>query len=165
MGENGDHNPPIFIYNYPALELQCKLVGGARKTHARVSYSADGQLLASHSGAPDFSICIWKWFRGEMLLRLHSFPRDVYNLQFSASSSQLLTSGGAGHIKFWSMCHTFTGLKLKGDVGKFGMTETSNIHGLYQLEDGKVLSGTDWGNILVWQDHSIKYEVFRKNHR
>lgn len=130
-----------------------------------MTYSADGELLASHSGEPDFVLTIWKWFDAEILLRLQSFAKDVYNIKFSPFTSDLLTSSGAGHIKFWKICHTFTGLKLQGDVGRFGQTETSDVYGLYQLENGKVLSGSDWGNILVWENNSIKYEVYRKNHK
>lgn len=165
IAENGDQNPPILIYNYPELELHKRLVGGALRNHTRVAYSAEGQLLASQSGDPDFILTIWKWQESQIILRLNSFSRDVYNLQFSSYTSELLTSAGAGHIKFWKICRTYTGLKCHGNVGRFGQTEISDIYGLYQLEDGKVLSGSDWGNILVWENDSIKYEVFRKNHK
>ena len=35
---------------------------------------------------------------------------------------------------------TFTGLKLQGDIGKFGQVELSDIEGFCELPDGKVLS-------------------------
>lgn len=37
------------------------------------------------------------------------------------------------------MAHTFTGLKLQGQLGKFGKTEISDIEGYVELPDGKVL--------------------------
>lgn len=166
IGENGDH-PPILIYNYPQMQLQRKLVGGARRNHSRVTYSADGLLLASQSGEPDFLVTLWKWQEGgEIILQLNSHSKEVFNLQFSPFTHESFTSCGAGHIKFWTIAKTFTGLKCHGVMGRFGHTEISDVYGLFQLEDdGKVLSGCDWGNILVWENCSIKFEVFRKNHK
>jgi hypothetical protein len=45
---------------------------------------------------------------------------------------------GAGHIKFWKITETFTGLKLMGSLGMFGKTEISDIIGFLALSDGKV---------------------------
>nr|XP_006820617.1 PREDICTED: WD repeat-containing protein 52-like [Saccoglossus kowalevskii] len=61
------------------------------------------------------------------------------------------------------MAHTFTGLKLQGELGKFGRTEISDIEGFVELPDGKVLSGTEWGNMLLWDGALIKVQVCRKN--
>lgn len=36
------------------------------------------------------------------------------------------------------MANTFTGLKLQGQLGKFGKTEISDIEGYVELPDGKV---------------------------
>lgn len=46
---------------------------------------------------------------------------------------------GTGHIRFWSMARTFTGLKLQGNIGKFGNEELSDVSGYADLPDGKVL--------------------------
>jgi hypothetical protein len=45
---------------------------------------------------------------------------------------------GAGHIKFWKMQRTFTGLKLTGSLGRFGRTEISDILGFLALPGEKV---------------------------
>ena len=57
------------------------------------------------------------------------------------TKSGQLTTAGLGHIRFWKMANTFTGLKLQGEIGKFGRTEISDIEGYVELPDGKVLSG------------------------
>ena len=36
------------------------------------------------------------------------------------------------------MADTFTGLKLQGELGRFGRTEISDIEGYVELPDGKV---------------------------
>jgi hypothetical protein len=57
----------------------------------------------------------------------------------------------AGHIKFWKMAHTFTGLKLQGEIGKFGRIEISDIAGYAELPDRKVLPepGFLWGGVQL----------------
>ena len=61
------------------------------------------------------------------------------------------------------MAKTFTGLKLKGQLGRFGKTEISDIVGVYSMPDEKVVSGCEWGNILLWDEDLIKLEVCKKN--
>lgn len=46
-------------------------------------------------------------------------------------------NAGTGHIRFWSMARTFTGLKLQGSIGKFGNQELSDVSGFTSLPDGK----------------------------
>lgn len=60
------------------------------------------------------------------------------------------------------MATTFTGLKLQGYLGKFGRVEISDISAYVELPDGKVLSGTEWGNLLLWDGGFIKVEISRK---
>ena len=58
------------------------------------------------------------------------------------------------------MASTFTGLKLQGDIGKFGNVELSDIAGYCEMPDGKVLSGTERGELLVWDGGLIKVTNF-----
>ena len=60
------------------------------------------------------------------------------------------------------MATTFTGLKLQGYLGKFGRVEISDISAYVELPDGKVLSGTEWGNLLLWDGGFIKVEICKK---
>lgn len=54
------------------------------------------------------------------------------------SINRLNVRAGTGHIRFWSMARTFTGLKLQGSIGKFGNEELSDVSGYADLPDGKV---------------------------
>jgi hypothetical protein len=58
-----------------------------------------------------------------------STSQDVFRVSFSTEIEGQLTTGGLGHIKFWKMAATFTGLKLQGELGKFGRTAISDIEG------------------------------------
>ena len=63
------------------------------------------------------------------------------------------------HCRMWNMARTFTGLKLQGLVGRFGRTPLSDIEGYVEFPDGKVLSGSDWGNMLLWEENLVKLQV------
>ena len=60
------------------------------------------------------------------------------------------------------MARTFTGLKLQGQLGKFGHIEISDISAYVELPDGKVMSGTEWGNFLLWDGGFIKVELSKR---
>lgn len=64
-----------------------------------------------------------------------------------------------GHIKFWKVAETFTGLKLKGLIAKFGQVELSDVVSYYIFQDGKVLSGTEYGKLLLWEGNLIKVVI------
>ena len=59
----------------------------------------------------------------------------------SADRGPYMRIAGTGHIRFWSMARTFTGLKLQGSIGKFGNEELSDVTGYADLPDGKVNMG------------------------
>lgn len=164
VGENGK-KPTIFIYKFPEMELIAMLKKGTKRLFSILDYTADGELLASQGGEPDIMITIWDWKRKEIKLRAKSFSNDVVNLMFSPFIPEQLTTCGLGHIKFWKMSSTFTGLKLQGLIGRFGKTEICDIYGICALPDEKILSGSEWGNVLVWENGLIKLEVCRKNRR
>lgn len=86
------------------------------------------------------------------------------------------------------MAETFTGLKLKGELGRFGKTEICDVLGVYPMPDEKVirkcsstfikinqyqkslttlqvLSGCEWGNVLVWEAGLVKLEVTQRGRK
>lgn len=68
------------------------------------------------------------------------------------------------NFSFWKMANTFTGLKLKGELGRFGKTALTDIDGYVQLPDGKVLSGSESGNMLLWDGGLIKVRMIIFKH-
>lgn len=100
--------------------------------------SADGLLLISQGGDPDYTLTLWNWQKSKIALKCKSYNRDVYNVTISPSLPEYLVTSGSGHIKFWKISETFTGLKLKGEIGRFGQKEISDIVGVYIMPDGKV---------------------------
>jgi hypothetical protein len=82
-------------------------------------------------------------------------------VKFSQDDERRLTTCGAGHIRFWKLAATFTGLKLQGYIGKFGKAELSDIGAFTELSDGRVVSGTHGGSLLLWEDNFIKCRYIR----
>ncbi|KAK2888569.1 cilia- and flagella-associated protein 44 [Channa argus] len=159
------NQPNIIVYKYPSLQLYCILRGGTEEAYSFVDFNRDGSLLASMGSAPDYMLMLWNWRQEEVVLSCKAISQDVYRVSFSPNNPWVLTSCGSGHIKFWKMASTFTGLKLEGHVGHFGKTVATDIEGFVELPDGKVVSGSDWGNLLVWDGNAIKVEICRKEGR
>lgn len=151
--------PNAFIYEYPSLSLARVLKGGTERAYSAAHFSADGEKLATVGSFPDYMLTVWDWNREQIILRTKAFSQEVYRVRFSPRFEGQLVTSGTGHIRFWRMAQTFTGLKLQGDIGKFGQVELSDIEGFCELPDGKVLSGSDWGNLLLWEGNLIKCEI------
>ncbi|OCT93590.1 cilia- and flagella-associated protein 44 [Xenopus laevis] len=157
--------PNIIIYGYPSLKPYRILRGGTEEAYTFVDFNISGTLLASVGSSPDYTLTIWNWKQENIMLRSKAFSQDVFRVTFSAENEEQLTTCGTGHIKFWKMASTFTGLKLQGELGRFGKTGLSDIEGYVELPDGKVVSGSEWGNMLLWEGGLIKVELCRKGGR
>ncbi|KAA8584641.1 hypothetical protein FQN60_008426, partial [Etheostoma spectabile] len=154
--------PNIIVYEYPSLQPFSILRGGTERAYSFVDFNRDGSLLASVGSAPDYMLTLWNWRKEEVMLSCKAVSQEVYRVSFSPYNPGQLTSSGSGHIKFWKMASTFTGLKLQGLMGHFGKTAATDVEGYVELPDGKVVSGTDWGNLLLWDGNAIKVEICRK---
>ncbi|XP_053792410.1 cilia- and flagella-associated protein 44 isoform X1 [Vidua chalybeata] len=164
VGEKGK-KPNIVIYTYPSVRPYRILKGGTEVAYVFGDFNRTGTLLASVGSGPDYMLTIWDWKQEETLLRSKAFAQDVYKVMFSAENEEHLTTGGSGHIRFWKMALTLTGLKLQGTLGRFGKTAVSDIMGFVELPDGKVVSGTEWGNLLLWEGGLIKVELCQVGHK
>lgn len=130
VGEKG-HKPVIAIFQYPSLVLHRVLRGGTEQQYSHMDFNPDGTLLASIGGNPDYMLTVWDWEKENIVLRSKAFSQDIYRVSFSPELPGQLTTSGTGHIRFWKMATTFTGLKLQGYLGKFGRTELTDIAGKY----------------------------------
>ncbi|XP_029636432.1 cilia- and flagella-associated protein 44-like [Octopus sinensis] len=157
--------PSLNIFEVPSFKLYRILREGTTHLYSFLDFSPDGALLASQGGEPDYMLTLWNWSQEQIVLRCKAFSQEIYRVSFSADLEGYLTTAGMGHIRFWKMANTFTGLKLQGYLGKFGKTEMSDIEGYVELPDGKVVSSCEWGNLLVWDGGLIKVQIGRKNNK
>lgn len=161
VGEKGN-DPNIYIYTYPALQIIKILKKGTERSYASLNFSAQGTELASVGGAPDYLLTVWDWEREAITLHAKAFGQDVFSVLFSVDNPGKLITSGTGHIRFWKMASTFTGLKLQGDIGKFGKVELSDIEAFAILPDAKALSSTEVGYLLLWEGNFIKLRFVRR---
>eukprot|EP00698_Gefionella_okellyi_P015023 TRINITY_DN4206_c0_g1_i1.p2 TRINITY_DN4206_c0_g1~~TRINITY_DN4206_c0_g1_i1.p2 ORF type:complete len:1598 (+),score=505.86 TRINITY_DN4206_c0_g1_i1:63-4856(+) len=161
VAEKGQ-SPNIYIYSFPELELVNTLQKGTERAYCALSFNHDGTTLASVGSYPDFMLTVWAWRDENVVLRSKAFSQDVYRVRFSPLFDGQLITSGTGHIRFWKMAHTFTGLKLQGMIGKFGQVELSDVAAFVEFPTGLVLSGTETGNMLLWDGNIIKVEISRK---
>lgn len=105
--------PCSYIYSYPDLALEQTLAAGTDRAYSATCFSPDGTRLAAVGSSPDYLLTLWDWAAGATLLRCKAFSQEVYGLGFCPHSPGHLVSCGTGHIRFWKMASTFTGLKLQ----------------------------------------------------
>jgi WD40 repeat protein len=157
------NQPRIIVYSYPEREIVKVLRGGAERGYSSLDFNQHGTLLASVATSPDYMLTVWDWNEERINLHSKAFGQDVYNVRFSRDDDQRLTTSGIGHIRFWKLASTFTGLKLQGSIGKFGKIELSDIPTFVELPDGKVVSGTEGGDLLLWEGHFVKCRLVRRD--
>jgi cilia- and flagella-associated protein 44 len=124
--------------------------------YAHVEFSSSGKTMASLGGAPDYTLTVWDWLAQKVVLKSKAFSQEVFRVSFSPYTDDILFTCGSGHIRFWKMAQTFTGLKLQGEIAKFGQLELSDQASFYELPDGKVVSGTEYGTLIVWEGQFVK---------
>ena len=151
--------PNIYVYEYPSLRLYRILRKGTERSYSSINFSASGTQLASVGSYPDYIISIWDWKQELVVLKAKAFAQEVFNANFSQYSDFILTTSGLGHVKFWKVAETFTGLKLKGEIAKFGQVEISDVIAHYIFQDGKVLTSTEYGKLLLWEGNLIKVVI------
>ncbi|KAM3171780.1 hypothetical protein ACTXT7_015922, partial [Hymenolepis weldensis] len=129
--------PNVCIYEYPSLKLYRILSEGTQRAFSSCQFSPDGSLLVTVGNEPDYLLTIWDWCEERIILRNKAFSQEVFRVRWSVDLHGVLVTAGSGHIRFWRMANTFTGLKLQGSIGKFGKVELSDIEGFVIMPDGK----------------------------
>ena len=160
-GEKGI-NPNVYIYAYPSREVVRILSNGTERAFSDLRFNSKGDMIATVGSFPDYQLHIWNWRDESIVLRAKAFAQEVFNVSFSPRFDGTLYTSGTGHVRFWKMADTFTGLKLQGEIGKFGAIELSDISAYQELRDGKVVTGSESGNLLLWDGGLIKVEIRTK---
>lgn len=164
VGERAPKNPCAAVYSWPQKELVHRFEGGASIGYSACCFDAHGTRMSTVASFPDFTLVVWDWTLRQMILRCKCFGSEISTVRFSNYDNSLLVTSGTGHIKFWTMAKTFTGLKLQGTLGKFGRLEVSSITGFVVLPDGKVISGSESGCLLLWEGDLVKCSFVKEIH-
>ena len=168
VGENGVMGkmvPSICVRSFPTFEIVRRLQGGAEQGYACMDISPDGKRVVSIGMNPDNTLAIWDIESESILSRAKAFGQGVFQAKFSsfATSGDRIITSGTGHIRFWEMANTFTGVKLKGYIGKFGKIDMTDIHSFVELPNGDVLTGSESGHLLLWEANYAKCRFVMSN--
>ena len=158
-------SPSVYIYEYPSLRLFRVLRGGTERAFSTACFDGEGEKLVTVGNAPDFMMTVWDWRHEATMLKSKAFGQEVSNVTFNKYVRGSLTTSGTGHVRFWKMASSFTGLKLQGEIGKFGNKEMSDINGYAELPDSKVLTGNEHGTLYMWDGQFIKIEIMREDNK
>mmetsp|Transcript_19157 Transcript_19157/g.44611 ORF Transcript_19157/g.44611 Transcript_19157/m.44611 type:complete len:1781 (+) Transcript_19157:58-5400(+) len=155
-------HPNIYVYkNDHTLQLSNVLKKGTERGYAACKFSPHNpDHLAALGLGPDFLLSVWDWKNEQLMLKCKAYGQEVFDVRWGQFPGMLMTCG-TGHIRFWKMATTFTGLKLQGDLGKFGASELSDVTGFVELPDGKVVTGSQYGKLLLWEGVFVKVEIMR----
>lgn len=69
--------PCVYIYEYPSLRVHRVLRKGTEAAFSAVTFSADGEKLATVGSFPDFLLTVWNWRTESMVLRSKAFSQEV----------------------------------------------------------------------------------------
>lgn len=75
-----------------------------------MAFNSSGDKIATLGSSPDYMLAVWDWEEELIVLRSKAFGQDVFRVSFSPTNDGILTTSGLGHIRFWKMAQTFTGL-------------------------------------------------------
>ena len=120
-------------------------------------------MLCLQGSKPDYSISVWRWKEGSLIGSCQGENLNVSNVAFSKTDSSLVTTSGDSHINFWRIATTSSGSKMDLTRGMFSNKPVTDIESFVQLGDGKVVTGCEWGNLLLWENGSVKVEIKRRD--
>ncbi|NXS53149.1 CFA44 protein, partial [Brachypteracias leptosomus] len=162
VGEKGK-KPDLIIYDYPSLRPYRILRGsGTEEAYVFGDFNNAGTLLATVGSSPDYMLTIWDWKQEKIVLSSKAFSQDVYKVTFSADNEEQLTTSGAGHISACKLCHITRKLNLLTLYTFICKYLYIAIDLMLSWKEGtNVISGTEWGNFLLWEGGLIKVELCR----
>eukprot|EP00002_Diphylleia_rotans_P034049 TRINITY_DN7287_c0_g2_i1.p1 TRINITY_DN7287_c0_g2~~TRINITY_DN7287_c0_g2_i1.p1 ORF type:complete len:2704 (-),score=538.32 TRINITY_DN7287_c0_g2_i1:170-8281(-) len=145
--------PIICVWDINTLETLSILKGFHIRGVCALSFTNDGKYLAS-VGLDDYnSIAVYDWKKGQMVTSARGHSDKVLFCEYGPGD--VLTTGGIKHIKFWRMANS----SLQEKKGVFGKDGPQTIATAAFLPDGKVVSGTSSGSVLVWNESSIALAI------
>ena len=136
--------------------------------------SSCGRYLVSQAGQPDLTISVWRWEEEQRLASCKAPMQENFQISFSQGNFTRLTSCGPGHLTFWTLSGTHHD-RLTHELGRFLLRPVASVESAVEngtgpdagtsgpQGQGKVISTTHWGNLLVWVNGNIELEMTRKD--
>ncbi|OEH79492.1 wd domain-containing protein [Cyclospora cayetanensis] len=106
-------------------------------------------------------ITLWNVSDGTIFLRLRAPALQVLALEWSPFFAYQITASGLRHVYVWTATRTFTGLKLKGKMFHFRHLAVSDVSCFVELTGSLLMSGSDSGSLLLWENGYIMAELLQ----
>ncbi|BES88257.1 Hypothetical protein NTJ_01061 [Nesidiocoris tenuis] len=170
VAENGDSiregfsSPMVIVYKWPGFAVRSVLRGGAARNFRSLDFSCDGTKLVTQAGLPDVTLTIWDVDKRFIIYTFENPNVLVNKAIFSPFDPNAFVTCGQGHVKFWRLIKTFTGLKSEGLPGRFNKIENDDVCALFFLSDGRVVTNINKGNLAIWRPNALlELEFSMKN--
>lgn len=166
IAENGEKSI-IFIHKFPSMELISEISPERNQSLDFLSFNCSDEKLAAQSNEPKFEITIWDWKTNIMYMRYSAEEFNiVFDLKFSKKAEGSIFTCGVQSCHFWDLVYSFTGLRLFHREGRFGTFEECDLLCICPDSDNnRVLSNSSSGNVLVWEEDCVKFEICRKGRK
>ncbi|XP_061915415.1 echinoderm microtubule-associated protein-like 6 isoform X1 [Entelurus aequoreus] len=147
--------PYMCVWDTFSLNTVSLLRDGHTHGIACLTFSADGQRLASVGLDAKNTICVWDWRRGKILASASGHSDRIFDVCWDPFQTNRLVSCGVKHIKtplcvlqFWSLCGNALSSK-RGIFGKTGDLQTMLC--VTWAKDDITFSGALNGDVYVWK--------------
>ena len=76
---------------------------GTSKEFVSIKFSADDQLMATLTGAPDWTLTVWNWAKAKVVasLEISQIGLTISDICFSPIDSTLLMAVGDDYVKYF----------------------------------------------------------------
>lgn len=166
IAENGEKSM-IFIHEIPSMKLISEISPERNQSLDFLSFNCWDEKLAAQSNEPKFEITIWDWKTKIMYMRYTTEEfKTVFDLKFSKSAGDSMFTCGVHSFHFWDLAYSFTGLRSFHREGRFGTFDQCDLSCICPDSDNnRVLSNSRSGNVLVWEEECVKFEICRKGRK
>ncbi|XP_041476459.1 cilia- and flagella-associated protein 43-like isoform X2 [Lytechinus variegatus] len=96
-------NPRIFVYSYPSLAKRAECKGGAKLEYSAIALSYTHPYMVSCSGIPEFSVFLWNWESGQLLVTEMMNGLSATQVSFNPTDWHKLCVVGPKQLNVWTI--------------------------------------------------------------
>eukprot|EP00002_Diphylleia_rotans_P030276 TRINITY_DN620_c0_g1_i6.p1 TRINITY_DN620_c0_g1~~TRINITY_DN620_c0_g1_i6.p1 ORF type:complete len:1590 (-),score=396.80 TRINITY_DN620_c0_g1_i6:241-5010(-) len=165
VAEKGN-NPRIFIYEYPEGNISTTLSGGTELDYLAMNFSRDGTRLVTIGALPDHSMILWDWEKQRQLLKIHLGEMRYDLVTFNPRNPLEICASGPEGATCWIIdkCYeSYTAktidVPLAAGKAENGEPLVVRVPSHCWTFDGKVIFGTNLGEIHIFDIHKAEIEL------
>ena len=159
---SGNSDNTLLLWDMATKQQKTEIIvppleSNIRSEIGNVTFSPDGNTLASSGGHKDYSVYLWSVGTGKLKATLKGHIKDVQSIAFSPNGNTLASCGSDETIKLWDVATRQLKATLEGHTGV--------VFSVAFSPDGKTLAsgaGLDDGTIRLWDLPSGQHTITLK---